>query len=167
MKATSTGGKKSPSNENLPYVMLKTKFPFLYASTDQLWYKNITQSPRIVILKAVCRFVVLLLSTFSGFSIFGAGFSFAFNNFAHYCFVLLNAPLGDWDKKGDCNGLLFPVKSWSMVIDARRSRYPIELFGNLYELKSRIRFWEDYNNVERIYRMCRFDRFSSNFAKTF
>ena len=36
VKATSTGGKKSPSNENLPYVMLKTKFPFLYASTDQL-----------------------------------------------------------------------------------------------------------------------------------
>ena len=61
------------------------------------------QSPRIVILKAVCRFVVLLLSTFSGFSIFGADFSFAFSNFAHYCFVLLNAPLSDWDKKGVCN----------------------------------------------------------------
>ena len=43
--------------------------------------------------------------------------------------------------------------------------YWFELFGNLYELKSRIRFWEDYNNVERIYRVC--DRFSSNFAKTF
>ena len=45
--------------------------------------------------KAVCRFAVLLLSTFSGFSIYGAGFSFAFSNFAHYCFVLLNAPLSD------------------------------------------------------------------------
>ena len=29
------------------------------------------------------------------FSIFAAGFSFAFSNFAHYCFVLLNAPLSD------------------------------------------------------------------------
>ena len=58
--------------------------------------------------KAVCRFVVLLLSTFSGFSIYAAGFSFAFSNFTHYCFVLLNAPLSDRDKKGVCNGLLFP-----------------------------------------------------------
>ena len=29
------------------------------------------------------------------FSIFASGFSFAFSNFAHYCFVLLNAPLSD------------------------------------------------------------------------
>ena len=42
-----------------------------------------------------------------------------------------------------------------------------ELFGNLYELKSRIRLREDYNDAELIYRMRRFDRFSSNFAKTF
>ena len=49
--------------------------------------------------KAVCRFVVLLLSSFCGFSIFAAGFSFAFGNFARYCNVLLNAPLSDRDKK--------------------------------------------------------------------
>ena len=38
------------------------------------WIQRHQQSPRIVILKVVCRFVVLLLSTFSGFSIFTAGF---------------------------------------------------------------------------------------------
>ena len=41
----------------------------------QIWTKK---SPRIIILKAVCRFVVLLLSTFYSFSIFAAGFTFAF-----------------------------------------------------------------------------------------
>ena len=69
------------------------------------------QSLRIVTLKAVCRFVVLLLSTFSGFSIFAAGSSFAFGNFTHYCVVLLNAPLSDLGEKKKtrvCNGLLFP-----------------------------------------------------------
>ena len=67
------------------------------------------QSLRIVTLKAVCRFVVLLLSTFSGFSIFAAGSSFAFGNFTHYCVVLLNAPLSDLGEKKTrvCNGLLF------------------------------------------------------------
>ena len=57
------------------------------------------QSPRIIILKAVCRFIVLLLNTVCSFSIFAAGFSFAFSNFAHYCVVLFNAPLRDRDKK--------------------------------------------------------------------
>ena len=41
----------------------------------QIWTKK---SPRIIILKAVCRFVALLLSTFYSFSIFAAGFTFAF-----------------------------------------------------------------------------------------
>ena len=37
----------------------------------------------------------------------------------------------------------------------------------VYELKSRIWFWEEYNHFERIYRVYRFHRFPSNFAKTF
>ena len=87
--------KKSPSSQNMPYIMLKARFPFLYASVDT---KTLTTagSPSMASnrnLKAVCIFVVLLLSTFSNFSIFAAGFSFAFGNFAHYCFILLNAPL--------------------------------------------------------------------------
>ena len=42
-----------------------------------------------------------------------------------------------------------------------------ELFANLYELKSRIGFWEEYSHFERIYKVCRLDRSSSNFAKKF
>ena len=38
-----------------------------------------------------------------------------------------------------------------------------KLFANPYELKSRIYVWEEYNHVhfERIYKVCRFDRFLS------
>ena len=61
------------------------------------------QSPRIVKFESLCRFVVLLLSTFSGFFIFVAGFPF----------------LWQW--------VTFPGKHWSIVIDARRSRCPIGL----------------------------------------
>ena len=50
--------KKSSSKQNLPYIMLKTRSPFIYASTSLI---------QIVILKGVCRSVVLLLSTFSSF----------------------------------------------------------------------------------------------------
>ena len=92
------------------------------------------QSPPIVILKAVCRFVFLHLCTFSGFSIFSTGFAFAFafafafGNFARYCVVLLNAPSSDRDKKTKrvSNGLLFPGL-WPIVFDARKSRCPIGL----------------------------------------
>ena len=111
------------------------------------------QSLRIVTLKAVCRFVVLLLSTFSGFSIFAAGFSFAFGNFARYFVVFLNVPLSDRDEKKTrvCNGLLFPRNLDPSLIPGdlvillvcgfrRRDNLLAwhELFANLYELTSRI-----------------------------
>ena len=89
--------KKSLSIQNLTYMMLKTRLPFLYASTSLDTKTSTIASNRNF--KAVCRFVVLLLSSFCGFSIFAAGFSFAFGNFALYCNVLLNAPLSDRDKK--------------------------------------------------------------------
>ena len=123
------------------------------------------QSPRIIILKAVCRFVVLHLSTFSGFSIFSAGFSFAFGNFARYCFVLLNAPLSDRDRKNKTclQWVTFPGKSWPIVIDARRCPVPLvcsfrrrdnllawrELFAILYELKSRIDFGRNTTSLRK------------------
>ena len=90
--------KKSPSKQNLPNTLLKMRFPFLYSSAS-LDAKTWTIASNIVILKAVCRFVVLLPSTFSGFSIPAACFSFAFGNFAQYCVVLLNAPLSDRGEK--------------------------------------------------------------------
>ena len=45
------------------------------------------------------------------FSIFAAGFSFAFGNLAHYCVVLLNAPRSDQDKKMSLLWIIFPGKS--------------------------------------------------------
>ena len=112
------------------------------------------QSLRIVTLKAVCRFVVLLLSTFSGFSIFAAGSSFAFGNFTHYCVVLLNAPLSDLGgKKRHVSAMGY--FSWEISIHRWPQGVPLpylfagfrrrdnllawhELFANLYELTSRI-----------------------------
>lgn len=66
-----------------------------------------------------CQLLVLLLSTFSGYSIFAMGFSFAFSNFAHYFVWILNAPLRDQDKKTLSAMGCFPRKSWSIVIDTR------------------------------------------------
>ena len=119
--------KKSLSIQNLTYMMLKTRLPFLYASTSLDTKTSTIASNRNF--KAVCRFVVLLLSSFCGFSIFAAGFSFAFGNFVRYCNVLLNAPLSDRDKKKKkcLKWVTFPGKSWSVVIDARRSYRPIGL----------------------------------------
>ena len=87
--------KKSPSSQTVPYIMIKRGFLFFMQALIQKHWQSpeAPQWPQIVIWKAVCIFVVLLLSTFSNFSIFAAGFSFAFGNFAHYCVVLLNAPL--------------------------------------------------------------------------
>ena len=56
------------------------------------------------------------------FSIFSAGFSFTFGNFANYCVVLLNVPLNDRNKKKKKRVCDFPG-----IIDAWRSRYPIGL----------------------------------------
>ena len=67
----------------------------------------------------------------------------------------------------------FPGNSWFILIDVcgfvKRDNLLAwhELFTNLYELKSRIWFWEEYLHFERIYRECRFDGFSWNFARTF
>ena len=85
-------------------------------------------------------------------------------------------PVNDRDKKKSvCNGLLSPgnldhrhLRVVPLVCDFRRRDNLLawrELFANLYELKSRIRFRKDYNHFERIYRVYRFDWFSSIFAK--
>ena len=87
---------------------VKTRFPSLFASTS-LGTKTIKITsnkspfsngllPRIVILKTVSRFVVSLLSTFSGLSIFCRGF---FLCFWQLCLLLCCPPkrsLSDRDK---------------------------------------------------------------------
>ena len=89
-------------------MMLKTRFPSLFASTSlgtktvKITSKKSPLSngllPRIVILKTVSRFVVSLLSTFSGLSIFCRGF---FLCFWQLCSLLCRPPkrsLSDRDK---------------------------------------------------------------------
>ena len=155
---------------------VKNKFSFSLCKY-QPWYKYIYNCLRSFQIQ-IFQFVALLLSTFCGFSIFDTGFAFGFGNFAQYCVVLFTClqwvtfPKKSWPIVIDVR------KSWSIVIDTRRSHCPIdlrfqevsnllvgcELCANLYELKSRIWFLEEYNHFERVYRAYRFDRFLSNFA---
>ena len=139
------------------------------------------QSPGIVSLKAVCGFVVFPLSTFSGFFIFAAVSFFAFGFLP--IFVLSSSTL-HWAielKVTWLQWVTFPGKSWSNVIDAWRSRCPIglqfqardnllawrDLFTNVYDLKSRIWFWQEYIHFKRIHRVFKFVQFLSNFARSF
>ena len=73
----------------------------------EAWIQRHQQSPRIVILKVVCRFVVLLLSTFSGFSIFTAGFL----RLWQLCSLLCRPPQRSTER--------------SRIFDARRYSCPI------------------------------------------
>ena len=119
---------KSPSNKNLPNMMLKTRFPFLYASTS-LDTKALTIASNRNFESCLSIRCLAPQHIFRFFQ-FGAGISFASGNFALYCVVLLNAPLSDRDqKKKNVSAIhvTFPGKSWSIVIDARRSHCTIGL----------------------------------------
>ena len=71
-------------------------------------------------LKVVCRFVVLLLSTFCGFPFLPRVLPLPFRNFAHYCAALLNAPMSDRDKKRVFSMGYFSREIFILlVIDAR------------------------------------------------
>ena len=135
--------------------------------------------PRIAILKAVCRFVVLLLSTFCSFSIFVAGVFFALATLLIIVSSSLTLHLAiEIKKKRVCIGFLFPgnlgrksVTLGNPVVllacgSRRRDNLLAwgKLFASPYELKSRTWVWEEYNQFERCYRVCRLDRFLSNFA---
>ena len=104
--------KESPSNQNLPYILLKTRFPFLYASTSLDTKNSFIQNTCLD--SPFWKLYVDSLSSssahFAVFPKFSAGFFFAFGNFAHHCVVLLDVPLSDQDKKKKkrvCNGFLF------------------------------------------------------------
>ena len=92
--------KKSPSNQNLPYTMLKTRFPFLYASTSldaKTFVYNTLASDRNFesCMSIRCVPPQHILQFFH----FCRGRFLCIGNFSHHCVVLLNAPLSDWDKK--------------------------------------------------------------------
>ena len=62
--------KESPSNQKLLYIKLKRRFPFIFTSTSHDTKSSTIASNR----NFDCRFVVLLLSIFSVFSILPRGF---------------------------------------------------------------------------------------------
>ena len=103
-----TRTKKSPSNQNLPYMMLKTRFPFLYASTS-LDTKTLTIALNFNF-ESYTTIRCLAPQHVLRFFHFWRGFFLSLWNFAHYCVFLLNAPLSDRDekKKHLCSGLLLP-----------------------------------------------------------
>ena len=88
---------RSPSYQNLPYIMLKRRFAFLYASTS-LHTKTLTVASNRnfeSFLPTRCVAPQRILRFFAA----GFAFAFAFGNSARYCGVLLNAPLSDREKK--------------------------------------------------------------------
>ena len=159
--------------------MLKTRFPFLYASTSLDTKAFTIASNRNF--ESCLSIRCLAPQHIFRFFHFGAGISFASGNFALYCVVLLNAPLSDQDQKKNVSAIhvTFPGKSWSIVIDARRSRCTTGLqFQEARQspgvawvvckpLWTKISYLilGEYNHFERIYMVYRFDWFSSNFAR--
>ena len=117
---------------------------------------------------------------FTVFSIFVAGVSLHWQLCSSLCRPP-NAPLSNRDKKKTClqrdffPGNLGP-KSVTLggpvvlLACGSRGRDNLlawgKLFASPYELKSRIWVWEEYDHFERFYRVCRLDRFLSNFSKT-
>ena len=148
--------------------MLKTRFPFLYASTSLDTKALIIASNRNF--ESCLSILCLAPQHIFRFFQFGAGISFASGNFALYCVVLLNAPLSDRDqkKKKMClqYTLLFPgnldPSSLTpgdpivlLVCGFRRRDILLawrELFANLYELKSRIWFWGNTTTLSEFIR---------------
>ena len=172
--------KKSPSNQNLPYTMLKTRFPFLYASTSldakTFVYKTLASNRNFESCMSIrCLAPQYILQFFP----FLSRVFLCIGNFAHHCVVLLTLHLAIEIKKKTClqwdffPGNLGP-KSVTLggpvvlLACGSRGRDNLlawgKLFASPYELKSRIWVWEEYNQFERCYRVCRLDRFLSNFA---
>ena len=94
-------------------------------------------------LKAACRFVVLLLSTFCGFPFLPWVLPLPFRNFAHYCAALLNAPMSDRDKKrvfsmGYFSREIFILRywrqdQWNLRLSAHRRNHDSTLDWMLWE----------------------------------
>ena len=145
--------------------MLKTRFPFLYRSTS-LDTKTLTMASNHNFQSCLSIHHLAPRHIFQ-FSIFAAGFSFTFGNFANYCVILLNVPLNDRNKKkrtclrfpGNHWRLEVPLSHWFTVSGGNIIFAWHELFATFFKLKSCIWFWEEYNHFERIYRIKKFDRF--------
>ena len=111
-----TRTKKSPSNQNLPYMMLKTRFPFLYASTS-LDTKTLT---------------IALNFNFESYMTIRCLAPQHVLRFFHFWWLLCLPPQRStersrWEKKTPLQWFTFTGKSWSIVIESRRSHCSIGL----------------------------------------
>ena len=105
-------------------------------------------------------------------------FSFASGYFARLSFFLFNVTARLWTC---CDAMLFPGIPDPLSVTLGGGDVPLvfsfirrdnlaawgKFFVNLYELKPRIWFSKEYIHSERIYRVCRFDGFSSQFISQF
>ena len=119
--------KKSPSNQSLPcYIMLKTRFPFPYASTG-LDTKTLTIASNRN--SESCRSIRCLAPQHI-FRFFHFCHGFPLPLATWLIFVSSSSTLHwaiEFKKKTCLQWVTFPGKSWSIVIDASRSRCPIGL----------------------------------------
>ena len=125
--------------------MLKTRFPFLYRSTS-LDTKTLTMASNHNFQSCLSIYHLAPRHIFQ-FSIFAAGFSFTFGNFANYCVILLNVPLNDRNKKKKnvsaiSRESLTPGGPAIPLVYGFRRRHNLriwhELFATFFKLKSRI-----------------------------
>jgi len=168
-KTKQTGPKKK---EMTHFYVGKKKH--LSESNKGFWY-SLSCLPEL----SVCWFVIVLIGTFAGFTCFAVGFSFAL--MATLPVLVSFSSMLQQERKCVCNAMLFLGASDPLSLMPGGPVVPLvcgftrrdnllvwrELFMNLYELKSRIWFWEKYINFERICRVCRLDEFLWNFTKTF
>ena len=149
--------------------MLKSRFPFLYASRS-LDTKTLTLATASNRNFESCLSICCLAPWhISSFSILPRVFPLPL---ATFLIIVSSSATFHWAieiKKRVCNGLLFPgnIDPSSLtpggpvvllVCGFKRRNNLLtwrELFANLYELKSRIWFWEEYNRSERVYRVYR------------
>ena len=161
------------SKQHLLLIKLKTSFPLLYASTSlDIKTLAIASNNNFEGCLSICCLASQQILYF--FFIFAPGFSFAFGNFARYCVILLSAPLSGGEKKMSAMGYFL----WEILIhchwcqEVLSSHWLVSWCGarcqftNHCELKSSIWFWEEYIHFEWIYKVFRFDPFSSNFGIT-
>ena len=151
--------------------MLKTRFPFICASTSLDTNRNFESCLSIRCLAPVFLFFPRVFPS----PLVTLPVMIVSSSSALHWAIEINK------KKQVCIGLFLPrnldpssltqgVPVVPSVCSFRRRDNLLAwrvFFANLHELKSRIWLWEEYNNFERIERLYRFNQFSSKFAKIF
>ena len=163
LHAVQISNKKSPANQNLPHIMFKTRFPFLYASTSLDTKTLIIASNRnfesCMSIRCLapqpgsrffhfCRGFPLPLATLL-IIVSSSSTLFERSRYKKRCQQWVTFS-GNLDPSSLTPGAPVVLLVWGF----KRRRDNLlawrELFANLYELKSCIRFWEEYNHFEFI-----------------